>query len=107
LATAKSEQKRRWSSAISSAPEIVVFLLFSKDRATRDSFYRESRIKRNSVRKGYLRSITRGDVLDDSLAGQGWNTLAGRHLYLLMIHSLEQKVKFVGQKFTAIGFLLH
>jgi len=54
MATAKSEQKSRWSSAISSAPEIVVILFFLKDRATRDFFYRESRIKRNSVRKGNL-----------------------------------------------------
>jgi hypothetical protein len=55
-------------------------LFLKKDRATRDLFYRESRIKRNSVRKGNLRSITRGEVLDDYLAGQGWNTLAGCHL---------------------------
>ncbi|RLB67454.1 MAG: hypothetical protein DRH08_03625 [Deltaproteobacteria bacterium] len=94
MVTANSEQKRKVVVCNQQCPRNRCNLSFlKKDRATRDSFYRESRIKRNSVREGNLRSITRGDILNDYLAGQGWNTLAGCHLNVLMIHRLRDEVK--------------
>jgi len=57
-----------WSYADSVTRKCFV-IVFLKDRATRDDVLQERRIPRNSVWEGNQRNITRGEVLNDRLAG--------------------------------------
>lgn len=58
-----------WSHADSVTREFFVSGFLKKDKVTRDAVLQKSKTARHSVRKGNLRNITRGEVLNDRLAG--------------------------------------